>query len=322
MLYYSLPLVGHFSFADMKIDNAVFFMGSMAFFTLFLGLFPADDRPGPAPDAPDPDAPAVAGQWKYMALAGVLAGFAFAFKVTSIMVIMALGAVLAGVLLHWWAAAGAVLLSGFVFANMGGRDLGSIITRFAGLAQPQQALMIFLTVSSLLGAACIVYAFYLRRQNLRPFLTGAGCFAAGILVVVLPWVVHNNWLSGNFPPSLMLGAPNNLSPVITHGTPEPSKYAQDVRGLPPELQPDPKHPTTLDNSGRTVGAKQTLDFMKENYTLEELLPKAYWHEGTPFMSLETLREAKVQLGREKDLHDIQLIDEYLVSSRSSIGIQS
>jgi hypothetical protein len=72
-----------------------------------------------------------------------------------------------------------------------------------------------------------------------------------------------------------------------------------------------KYHTTLENSDRGAGAKQTLDFMKENYTLAELLPKAYVWEGIPIMSLETLREAKVQLGREKDFRDIQLIEAYL-----------
>ncbi|MBI3619081.1 hypothetical protein HY213_03565 [Candidatus Peregrinibacteria bacterium] len=43
LLYYSLPLVGHFSFADMKIDNAVFTMGALATFTLFTYLFDAEE---------------------------------------------------------------------------------------------------------------------------------------------------------------------------------------------------------------------------------------------------------------------------------------
>ena len=73
----------------------------------------------------------------------------------------------------------------------------------------------------------------------------------------------------------------------------------------------PKYPTTIDDPHHTAGAKQSLDFMRENYSLEELLPKAYVQDGVPFMSLQTLKEAKEQLRREKDLRDIQLIDEYL-----------
>jgi hypothetical protein len=74
---------------------------------------------------------------------------------------------------------------------------------------------------------------------------------------------------------------------------------------------NPKYATSLDNADNTGGAKQSLDFMKQNYTLKEALPLAYWYEGIPFMSLEMLVDAKTQLGREKDLRDIQLIQEYL-----------
>lgn len=51
--------------------------------------------------------------------------------------------------------------------------------------------------------------------------------------------------------------------------------------------------------------------MKENYTLADMLPHAHTQEGIAFMSLEQLREAKIQLGREKDKKDLQLIEEYL-----------
>jgi hypothetical protein len=73
----------------------------------------------------------------------------------------------------------------------------------------------------------------------------------------------------------------------------------------------PKYATSLDNADNTGGAKQSLDFMKQNYTLKEALPLAYWHKGIPFMSLKMLLDAKTQLERKKDLKDIQLIQEYL-----------
>ena len=73
----------------------------------------------------------------------------------------------------------------------------------------------------------------------------------------------------------------------------------------------PKYPTSIDNEDDTVGAKQSLNFMKQNYTLREALPTAYWYEEIPFENLEMLLDAKTQLGREKDLRDIKLIQEYL-----------
>ncbi len=72
-----------------------------------------------------------------------------------------------------------------------------------------------------------------------------------------------------------------------------------------------KYTTTLEHPQGISGAKQTLDFMKENYSLDEALPLANYVEGIPFMSLEMLINAKTQLGREKDLRDIELIQEYL-----------
>lgn len=74
---------------------------------------------------------------------------------------------------------------------------------------------------------------------------------------------------------------------------------------------NPQYPTTLDTPDHSAGAKQSLDFMKENYTLADMLPHAHTQEGIAFMSLEQLREAKIQLGREKDKKDLQLIEEYL-----------
>jgi len=51
--------------------------------------------------------------------------------------------------------------------------------------------------------------------------------------------------------------------------------------------------------------------MVEKYALEDLLPTAVWVEGIPLMNLEILREGKRQMGREKDIRDIQSIADYL-----------
>ncbi|HRH33003.1 MAG TPA: hypothetical protein PK720_02600 [bacterium] len=78
---------------------------------------------------------------------------------------------------------------------------------------------------------------------------------------------------------------------------------------------DTRDPTTLEDPKGLSEAKQTLDFMKENYSLAEALPLAIYIEGVPFMSLEMLVNAKTQLGREKDLIDIKLIKEYLKNQK-------
>jgi hypothetical protein len=90
-------------------------------------------------------------------------------------------------------------------------------------------------------------------------------------------------------------------------SPELFKELKEKRGW----HVHPKYSTSIDNADCTVGAKQSLDFMRQNYTLKDILSSAYWYEGIPFENLEMLIDAKTQLGREKDLKDIQLIKEYL-----------
>ena len=74
-----------------------------------------------------------------------------------------------------------------------------------------------------------------------------------------------------------------------------------------------KHPNynILQDPDKVCGAKIRLDFMKENYSLEEVMPFATIIDGVPFMSLEMLMNAKRQMGREKDFADIKLIEEFL-----------
>jgi predicted nucleotidyltransferase len=78
-----------------------------------------------------------------------------------------------------------------------------------------------------------------------------------------------------------------------------------------------KYTTTLEHPEGVSGAKQTLDFMRENYSLKEALPKATIIEGIPFMNLDMLINAKTQLGREKDIEDIKLIKKYLENKKQN-----
>ncbi len=75
-------------------------------------------------------------------------------------------------------------------------------------------------------------------------------------------------------------------------------------------KPHEKYKAIISPHGH-IEAKESLDFMYQNYTLVNLLPNAYVFQNMPFMNLEILREAKVQIGRPKDLKDIELIDTYL-----------
>ena len=86
-LYYVLPLVSHFSYADMKVDNAVFAMGSLAALTLFLYLFRSSIAESDPPQK---------GR-RLLLLAGLFTGFTAAMKLSAVMLGAGLLLVLAAV---------------------------------------------------------------------------------------------------------------------------------------------------------------------------------------------------------------------------------
>jgi hypothetical protein len=72
-----------------------------------------------------------------------------------------------------------------------------------------------------------------------------------------------------------------------------------------------KYDTTIVHPGGYFEAKTALEWMDNKPTLEDLLPRADYFENIAFMSLQDLKESKIELGREKDLKDIPMIDEYI-----------
>ncbi len=258
LLYYSLPLVGHFSFADMKIDNAVFFLGAMATFALMLALFPAEsdhDADGSQPaDVTDASHGKQSGDWwKYIFIAGVFAGFTFSTKATGVMVTMALAAMLAGAMLHWVAGIGAVSVSAIVFSYMGGLNVAAIFARAMGGTPEMYAPVntVFMILCILLAALCFGYAIYQHQKAFLPFVIAGAVFCAGFAAAVVPWIEHNNLVAGNIIPRLMLGAPNRISPSIDlRGTSD----AYNVHRLSADLQPNMENPACT-----PTGSKEELD---------------------------------------------------------------
>lgn len=245
VLYYTLPLVGHFSFADMKIDNAVFMWGAVATLTLFLFLFPrgsGEEEGGPQ-----------TGDMRWLVPCGIFLGFAFATKSTVVMVIMASGAVLLGAMLHWSAFAGAVLVVLGVFAKKGVLGIHDILDRVSGnpdlISQSTFALLCFI-----IGFAVLAYAAQRRRDRVLPALRATALLIAVLVASVAPWLLHNNILIGNVIPRFELGAPNHLTPAFDiSGNPE-ATGPREARTLPPELSVD------AGNSACTpTGHKEELD---------------------------------------------------------------
>lgn len=232
LLYYALPVVGHFSFADMKVDNAVFAVGVLAMLAAFLGLYPvageeADDNESPTLD------------WRWMILTGVLAGFAFALKPTAVMVFLGIGTIIFGAMVHWTAFLGTLSLSWALYTLEGRFNLSDIGTRVYGnpdaFSRP-----VMLGALLVLGGGLCAYSAFLKPTAFRRTAAGAGIIIAAFIATVIPWLAYNNIAYGNIVPSLVFTAPNTLSPSmeIGEGTEYPPADPAHLRTLPPDLQVD------------------------------------------------------------------------------------
>ncbi len=253
LLFYTLPLVGHFSFADMKVDNAVFAFGALAMFAGFAGLFPGADEHqegGKAAAAHAVEPVAKTGwraflphRWEWLLLSGIFAGLALGFKITAAMVFLALIAVFLGTA-HWGAFVGGIFLGIFVLSRQG-LNINAVANRL-GITISHS---VFSVSALLLGLACLGAVFLYKRKNLTVSLSGLALFLAGTAIVVFPWIEHNNILRGRIIPRMELGAENTISPTIDFtgatGLP-PSKH---VRTLPAELKLDRNNPACKGTGG-------------------------------------------------------------------------
>ncbi|MFH0770851.1 MAG: hypothetical protein V1926_05775 [Candidatus Peregrinibacteria bacterium] len=246
LLYYALPMVGHFSYADMKIDNAVFLMGGLCVLSVFVALFPFSDR--------EPVAGRAAYPW--LAAAGIFGGMAFAFKVPAIMIVLAVGTVLVGALLHWSAFLGA-LLAATAILSWQGLSVSAIWERIA--QSPAPTLVGLVPVFLALPAAVLIgAAFLLRRDRVRMTLVAVSIFTGAFILSLAPWIAHNNFLWGKFA-ALSLGAPNNIMHVLdTAGTSDPTIPScspdlapgiQCVHRLPEELRFQKSGPNCVSTAG-------------------------------------------------------------------------
>jgi len=231
LLYYTLPLVGHFSFADMKIDNAVFSFGLLSLLCVFVFLFCSDEQEVSNSDQP-------AHNWKWLIVAGIFGGFAFGMKPTSIMMLMATGAVMLGVLLHWSAFLGAAFLAIFFFSFQGVLSFESVAERITGgdALFSQTTFLIFVL---LFGLGFLGYAAWRARMYLKMTTRAIFTFGIAFFICIAPWILHNNILYGNVIPNpALLGAPNNVTPILDITGTEVAKGSRVIHALPPELVVD------------------------------------------------------------------------------------
>lgn len=240
LLYYSLPMVGHFSFADMKVDNAIFAVGALAAFCAFLAVCPPGDDEESDPSHESSVLP-------LLALAGVFAGFAFGMKPTATMLIMALGTVMAGAQLGWAGMLGAVVLSFAVFVKQGIFKVAEVSGKVFGDSAILSQNVLFIALA-VLGAALVAYSLRSKTSAVRTLAVRLGVFAVAMAVPILPWMVSNNLSYGHFPLKLELAHANRMAPAILIDGSAPPVGAVIVKSLPPELQVDTKNPACVSTS--------------------------------------------------------------------------
>ncbi len=244
LLYYTLPMVGHFSFADMKIDNAVFLMSVLCIFTAFLALFPGDHH------APEDEHAAHLFSWKWIILAGIFGGFGFAIKPTMIMVILTVFAVLAGVLLQASAFVGAGFLAWLIFTYQGVFNISDFFQRLTGNGTAVSK-TVFLSAFGIAGVAILAFAARMRPKNIRH--AGLTClvFLGVSGATILPWILHNNIVAGRVIPTLMLNEPNKITPEFLLDGSKPPEGAKNMRYLPEDLKIDFKDPDCTGSTSKS-----------------------------------------------------------------------
>lgn len=242
--YYLLPMVGHFSFADMKIDNAVFLMSTLGFICVFAALFPEHHHDEEGEDPTD--------RRRWLLLAGLFTGLALGFKVTSAMTLFGLLLVLAGVGLGPLAAFAVAFVMPAAFALQGTFKPSEFLSRFfaADIVVPTLAVV---GICLAVAAACGVLAAMRRPTRWRPTLKELGLFIVGILATVLPWVVHNNIYNRQWPPRTIFNIENRLAPEISLDS-KAYSTTRLVKTLPPELALDINHPAC-----QSTGTIEELD---------------------------------------------------------------
>ncbi|MBU1123902.1 hypothetical protein KJ652_04890 [Patescibacteria group bacterium] len=239
LLYYTLPMVGHFSFADMKIDNAVFAIGSLSVLCVFAYLFPMHDE-----EQDDHPKRSIS----LIIAAGILGGFAFAIKPTTIMVLIPLGAILVGVTLNWTALFG-VLPIAFAIFTWRGLNLQHMLRRLMNNEELVVSSKVVTLICSVIGIAILAFIVNRHKDRFRSAFRATSVFAVTFLLAVLPWIAHNNILNGNTIPRLALKAPNNVSPVVYIYETAEEESDRIVRGLPEELLVDREHPLCSPTGG-------------------------------------------------------------------------
>jgi hypothetical protein len=226
LLYASLPMVGHGMFTELKVDGALFAISVGSLIALFLAF---QERKSSI---------------RWLALAGVLMGFAFSVKFTAMFAISLIFAVISYHSLGSLGAIGVSLLPLGAFAVFSGKHVG-LGSNFAFLPQAgfsERLLMLFGILLILIGLLLLVFQIVRRGKQGQRFLLSIGIMFASAFVVVAPWMGRNLVSWWEFSLVRMLHGRNSISPFITQHSFGDGEAPASVRGLPSELALDEGHP--------------------------------------------------------------------------------
>lgn len=249
LLYYTLPMVGHFSFADMKIDNASYFVSALAILFALIFLFGTPGLPEERRMAP--------GSKRILLIAGLLAGFAFGIKPTAVLTILLIGGILTGGVYGGFGIAAMAFLGLAILDKIGPLNIYDVLTH-AGVSigtsnATIDAIGFFALVLATVACAAIAFLRSPGVSRAKELLSRYAFLGLGILIAVAPWMALNAWSHGRLSPASVLGFNDYLAPHITYNQEEdlPSNLHPDAqrRFLTPELKLDPEHAACKTDAG-------------------------------------------------------------------------
>lgn len=243
LFYYTLPMVGHFSYIDMKTENALLFFGALGTLAIFLHL---DQKREPETNGAQDSGFLRGTAWLF--LAGILFAAGFATKPTMLITFLMGGIILVAGQLGWLAGLGATLLVFGILFAVGVPSLANIFTKILG--DPHWLLATWIINGCLLaGFLLIVLSPFFRRTRVRNPLasllslgTAAAILLAGFLSYSSPWMIRNMVALGRMDRHAVLSPVNHITPWIANRTEELTLEAPPgSRSLPASLQYDPNH---------------------------------------------------------------------------------
>lgn len=244
LLYYTLPMVGHFSFADMKIDNAAFFTAATSILIVMSVVAPKEDKAEEVPTVRT---------YGLLCMAGIVAGFCFGIKPTGILAIILCVSLIAGMMGGRWCFASTAVFGFVVLSFFGAIQINDVLTRigFPGLFSPAT----FQIVVALLSAVLIIIAWMydsLQKRWLHIIMSIAS-FGLGIGIAVAPWMLHNMFLHRVVSVATALSAPDTTAPVVFYQQEEEVRKmglpsTVPWRALPQDLKLNPHDAACLANA--------------------------------------------------------------------------